>query len=100
MADSMRSRGYGSGKRTTFAKYRFDTRNLVLTLIMAVFIGITIFCAANGATQAEYVPYFTMSWFGDVFMFLGVLTYAVFLLIPVFLDIKETIKWHILRSKI
>ena len=100
MADSMRSRGYGSGKRTTFAKYRFDTRNLVLTLIMAVLIGVTIFCATKGATQAEYVPYLTMSWFGDVFMFLGVLAYAVFLLIPVFLDIKETIKWHILRSKI
>ena len=100
MADSMRSRGYGSGKRTTFAKYRFDARNLILILVMAFLLAVTIFCAAKGATQAEYIPYLMMSWFGDIYMSLGVLAYAVFLLIPVFLDIKEMIKWRILRSKI
>ena len=99
-ADSMRSRGYGSGKRTTFAKYRFDGRNIILVLVMAALIGLTIFCAAKGGTKAEFVPFFTMSWFGEPVMFLGLITYAVFLVIPLFLNCKETIKWRILRSKI
>ncbi|MBR2696106.1 MAG: energy-coupling factor transporter transmembrane protein EcfT [Parasporobacterium sp.] len=100
MADSMRSRGYGTGKRTTFAKYRFDKRNWVLLIIMVILIGITIFCAVKGSTKAEYVPYFTMTWFGEFYMTLGIVCYGIFLLIPVLLTIKETIKWRIFRSKI
>lgn len=97
-ADSMRSRGYGSGKRTTFAKYRFDGRNLILLIVMAVLLAVTIFCAAKGGTKAEFVPFFTMAWFGDFYMLLGLITYAVFLILPVVLEYKEKIKWLILRS--
>lgn len=99
-ADSMRSRGYGTGKRTTFAKYRFDRRNAVLTVIFVLLIAGTVFCAAKGSTKAEFVPYFTMTWIGDIYMLSGILTYAVFLLIPMVLSLKEKIKWRILRSKI
>lgn len=99
-ADSMRSRGYGTGKRTTFAKYRFDARNIVLLSVFAVLIGVSVFCAAKGATKAEYVPFFTMTWFGDLYMTAGIIAYSLFLLIPAFLSYKEKIKWHRLRSKI
>lgn len=99
-ADSMRSRGYGSGKRTTFAKYRFGARDIVLVLIMAALIILTAVCAAKGGTKAEFVPYFTMTWFGDPVMLTGLLAYAVFLVIPLFISCKEKIKWRILRSKI
>ena len=100
IADSMRSRGYGSGKRTTFAKYRFGARDIVLVLIMAALIILTAVCAAKGGTKAEFVPYFTMTWFGDPVMLTGLLAYAVFLVIPLFISCKEKIKWRILRSKI
>ena len=99
-ADSMRSRGYGSGKRTTFAKYKFDAKNIVLAAIFVLLIVATIICAANGGTKADFVPYLTMTWFGEPAMFLGLLLYAVFLLIPLVLSCKENIKWRILRSKI
>lgn len=99
-ADSMRSRGYGSGKRTTFAKYRFDGRNIILVLLMSLLIALTIFCAAKGGTKAEFVPFFTMTWFGEPAMLFGLLSYAIFLIIPLFLNCKETVKWRILRSKI
>ena len=98
-ADSMRSRGYGTGKRTTFAKYRFDARNIVLVAVMAVLIILTVICAAKGGTKAEFVPFFTMTWFGEPAMLLGLLAYVLFLLIPMFLTCKEKIKWRILRSK-
>ena len=58
-ADSMQSRGYGTGKRTSFAKHRFDARNNILLVFMGVLIVLIIFCAVNGSTKAEYVPYVT-----------------------------------------
>ena len=97
-ADSMRSRGYGTGKRTNFAKYQFDARNIILFSIFIILIAITIFCAAKGSTQAEYVPFFSMAWFGDFDMLLGIIVYGVFLVIPTVLELKEIIKWRILRS--
>lgn len=97
-ADSMRSRGYGSGKRTTFAKYRFDAKNIVLLGIMLILIAVTVFCAAKGSTKAEFVPFFTMTWFGDFYMTLGITAYGILMIIPVALEYKEKIKWRILRS--
>ena len=78
----------------------FDGRNIILVLFLVLLAAFTVFCAANGGTMAQFVPFFTMSWFGEPFMLFGVLAYAVFLVIPLALNIKETIKWRILRSKI
>lgn len=97
-ADSMRSRGYGTGKRTNFAKYRVDARNIILFIIMLLLIAVTIFCAAKGSTKAEFVPFFTMTWFGDFYMTLGISAYGILMIIPVVLEFKEKIKWRILRS--
>ena len=99
-ADSMRSRGYGTGKRTTFAKYRFDARNVIISSLFVILLAAVIFCAAKGCAKAEFVPYFTMTWFGEIYMLIGFITYTVFLCIPTLLFFKETIKWRILRSKI
>ena len=41
-ADSMRSRGYGSGKRTNFAIYRFDGRDVILLLAMCLLIAVIL----------------------------------------------------------
>lgn len=98
-ADSMRSRGYGTGKRTSFAKYCFDGRNVVLLAVMGILVAAILFCAAKGSTDAEYVPYVTITWFGNIYMLTGMTAYGLFLVLPVFLQLKETLKWKILRSK-
>ena len=97
-ADSMRSRGYGSGKRTAFAKYRFDARNIVLLVVFLVLLAVIIFCAANGSTKAVYYPFLSMTWFGDFYMTTGIIAYGIFLILPACLEYKEKIKWRILRS--
>lgn len=100
-ADSMRARGYGSSKkRTNFAEYKFGLRNIILSVALGILIFIIIFCAVNGGTYAEYTPTLNLIWFGDWYMFIGTIAYAIFLFIPSLLDIKEIIKWQILRSKI
>ncbi|MBR3243746.1 MAG: energy-coupling factor transporter transmembrane protein EcfT [Parasporobacterium sp.] len=98
-ADSMQSRGYGTGKRTSFAKHRFDARNNILLVFMGVLIVLIIFCAVNGSTKAEYVPYVTITWFGNIYMLTGMIAYGLFLVLPAALQLKETVKWKILRSR-
>lgn len=99
-ADSMKSRGYGSGKRTNFAIYSFTGKNIAMIIVIVLLMGFTIFCSAKGATYADFDRAVTMTWFGDIYMLVGVIVYAIFLFIPTFLNIKENVRWRILRSKI
>ena len=53
-ADSMRSRGYGTGRRTSFALYRFDRRDGILMALMTVLMIVILFCAFMGGTGDVY----------------------------------------------
>ena len=91
-ADSMRSRGYGSGKRTNFRLYRMTGTDWALLLFMGALIGITL---TAGGTEAAYTPELSIAR-----PTLGLVTYVIFLLIPIVMQIKEMIQWHICVSRI
>ncbi len=99
-ADSMRSRGYGTSRRSSYLSYRFDLRNLILTMILTALIITVIFCGINGAAEAVFIPELSLAWFGNPHTFAGLIFYAVFLLVPALINIKELLLWQILRSKI
>ncbi len=99
-ADSMQSRGYGCGKRTTFSIYRFDGRDKVLTAFMTLSLILILFCVANGAASASYTPDFFISGTESVYTVTGIVFYLIFLMIPTVINVMEEITWHILRSKI
>lgn len=61
MADSMRSRGYGTGKRTTFSVYRFEGRDKGLLILMSVLLATVIFCCVMGGSSASYTPEFSIN---------------------------------------
>lgn len=91
-ADSMRARGYGTAKRTSFQIYRMTFRDWGLLILILVLACAVIFA---GGTSASYTPRMfiePVSW--------GFGAYCIFVLIPSALQIKEAITWHILRSKI
>ena len=93
--DSMRARGYGSAKRSSFMIYRMTTTDWTLLTVMAVLISLTIAAACLGQFRAAFVPTIQLahiSW--------GWIAYTCYLLIPTALHIKEAIQWHISRSKI
>lgn len=96
-ADSMRSRGYGSGKRTSFAIYRFDGRDIALLIIMIIFIGVIVFCGAMGGMT--YIPGEAIN-MSNPYTIAGITAYTLFLVIPTALNIKESITWRILKSRI
>ncbi len=94
-ADSMRARGYGTAKRSSFMIYRMTGLDWTLLAVMGLLFSLTVAAACSGQFAAEFVPVLEIapvSW--------GLLAYTCYLLIPTALQIKEAIQWHISRSKI
>ena len=92
-ADSMRARGYGSAKRSSFMIYRMTGRDWVL---LAVEILLAALVILGGSFSAAYTPVVEIAPLSVP----GFAAYCVYLLIPTFLHIKEVLTWHILRSGI
>ena len=99
-ADSMRSRGYGSGPRSSFSIYRFDSRDKALLAIMCILVAVVLVCGIMGGAKAVYTPALFISWFDNMYTAAGLAAYFIFLSIPTVLNITEAITWRILRSKI
>lgn len=99
-ADSMRSRGYGSGKRTSFSIYSFDGRDKLLLTFMMILIAGVICVAARGGMAVTYTPHLDFVGTENLWTIIGSVIYFIFLSIPTVLNIVEGITWRILRSKI
>ena len=95
-ADSMRSRGYGTGKRSSFMIYTMTSLDWGLLAAMAALFGIAVFI---GDKSAAFTPILSIAPIGG-WNLLGLLAYGMFLLLPTALHIKEAIQWHISRSRI
>ena len=100
MADSMRSRGFGCGKRTSFSIYKLKKSDKCLITVMIVQIFIIILCAVKGGMEAVYLPTMHIQGFNNIWTILGGIAYLMLLSIPTFLHIWEAIIWRILKSKI
>ena len=93
--DSMRARGYGTAKRTSFMIYRMTALDWVLLCLLPLLLALVILAACQGQLAATYTPDFAiapLSW--------GIVPYTLYLLIPTVLYTKEAIQWHIMRSRI
>lgn len=94
-ADSMKSRGYGTAKRSCFHTYRMTRSDRLLLTFMAITAGLTVYGAATGSVSAIYTPGFSAA---PVSIFLPV--YCIFLLIPSGIHLKEALLCRIFISKI
>ncbi len=93
--DSMRARGYGTAKRTSFIIYRMTAADWTILVVMLILFAATVAAACLGQAAAVFVPTLQIapaSW--------GVVTYTCYLLIPTVLHAKEAIQWHISKLKI
>ena len=93
--DSMRSRGYGTAKRTSFMIYRLGAMDRSLLILIPVLLALIITAGCCGQMAAAFTPEFQIapvSW--------GIVPYTIYLLIPTVLHTKEAILWRISRSGI
>jgi len=97
--DAMRSRGYGSAKRSSFAVYRMTGMDVCLLLIQGLLLVGILAAVVTGGTTAVFTPEIFIAPVAGTHL-PGFLAYCLYLMIPTILHIKETVQWHISRSKI
>ena len=93
--DSMRARGYGTAKRSSFMLWQWKPADSAVLCGLSLLSAAVIAAAIGGQTAAVFTPVpdiAPLSW--------GLVPYAVYLLIPVAFYVKEAVQWHILKSRI
>lgn len=92
-ADSMKARGFGARRRTTFHLFRFDARDArTLALILTLF-GICVVARCYGHGYMEYYPRITALTMGASSMTMFIL-FAALMLLPSILEAKEAVVWR------
>ncbi len=98
-ADSMRSRGYVSKGRTNYIVYNRTIRDKILNIIFILLVLLIMPCALKGGMSIQYIPQIIFPKI-DIFTIIALISYFIFLFIPIAIEISEDIIWHILKSKI
>lgn len=98
-ADSMRARGYGTAKRSSFRIYRMTLRDWLLLWILLFLLAVLVFAALFGSMSAAYTPALDLAPVRGVHIF-GLLAYCVYVFLPTALQIKEALLWHFSKFKI
>lgn len=91
-ADSMRARGYGAAKRTSFRLYRLTGQDVFLLVLTGMLFAAVLLCGGTGTSFTPVMKIPPLGW--------GFGAYCCLLLIPVILDWKEALLWRISISKI
>lgn len=95
-SDSMKSRGYGVRKRTSFSVYKLSARDVVVLLIMVLSSAVVIYGGIAGKLKFSYYPCIenaTVSLYGIIVF----CSYMLFMFIPVFIEVWEVIKWKYIK---
>lgn len=97
--DSMKARGYGLPGRSGFSIFKFDKRDFFI-LITIVCLGIYVITGKlNGEIDFSYFPAIR----GNKLSAYGISIYTshfMLCILPVIIEIREVIKWKVLKSKI
>ena len=98
-ADCMEARGYGTARRTQMSRFSFTLRDLIFMLVSIILVFI---CAAAVGTKKisfEFYPVIRYS-APDLTGIIGIISYAVLVLMPVFIETEVKLRWNYLKSKI
>lgn len=90
-ADSMRSRGYGVAKRTSFSVFKWSRHDSISFIVILLLISICAYFMIND--NFIFYPVIQGKLFSQANL-AGYLSYAVLLIYPLMLELKEVIKWR------
>lgn len=98
-ADSMKSRGFGTGKRTAFSNFKFEKRDIYALTGITVLAVYIFWGAKNKVLSFRYFPSIVKIKFSPYALSVfGV--YLILFCIPIILEITEEIRWRKSESKI
>lgn len=97
-ADSMKARGYGVARRTSFSLFIFEQRDRLMLVAIAVLVSINICASVKGVITYYFYPTFSEihTDVGSIFFYSS---YFLLLSIPLLIEIKGGIQWRLLKSK-
>ncbi|MBO4563203.1 MAG: energy-coupling factor transporter transmembrane protein EcfT [Clostridia bacterium] len=99
ISDSMKSRGYGLPGRTSYSIYRFDRRDAVMGILMAVCFALSAAAMATKHIWFRFYP--SVKYSGtDAFSVIGYAAFLILCMLPVILNVKENAEWRIIRSRL
>ncbi len=98
-ADSMKSRGYGMKKRSSFSIYTFTNRDLVMIIIIGIMAMLLGFSYVYGYTRLEFYPMIGQVKFDVLSMFIYI-SFFVMSILPVCIELVEAARWKSLEYKI
>lgn len=97
-ADSMRCRGFGTGRHTTFARYRFGVRDACLAAVLVLLLAGAAAGAASGALSVDYFPTIAAP-DASPLVVVGCVCFVAFLAVPAVIDLWEAASWRISLSR-
>lgn len=92
-ADSMKSRGFGTKKRTAFSIYKWKTSDTVVLLYLILLGSVAVLCATVGDMQWVYFPKIIENPTSPVVITMYV-AFTGICITPIYLTAKEALKWH------
>ncbi len=98
-ADSMKSRGYGFSGRTAFSIYKFSTRDAAAVIWILSLSTYVIIGAVLGIMDFSCFPEIKTADF-SFYAFTVFASYFALLATPVFIELREVIRWKSIKSKI
>ena len=98
-ADSMEARGYGVGRRSSFAIFRFHKSDAAALGAIALLFGLTLGGMLTNLLSFSYYPYIEMHEM-TALSWLCYIAYALLSFLPTLKYTGEKIKWKYLQSKI
>ncbi len=98
-ADSMEARGYGIGRRTSFAVYRFYGKDAAMLVTVLLLLAFSLVGTALDAVKIAFYPAIVVHE-SSIFAVFTYLSYGILAFLPSISEAEERIKWHCLRSKI
>lgn len=98
-ADSMRSRGFGTCRRTSYARYRMGARDVALLTVLALLLAGAFAAAAQGALSMEYFPRLALPACTPLAV-VGGACFLAFLAAPTVVNAWEAASWRISLSRI
>ena len=95
-ADSMRARGYGQHKRSTFSVFRFGKRDAKMLALIIALMAVEIFAYAAGRGTMNFYPSIIVPKidFIDIIIYIS---YILLGILPAVIQMKEDLKWKRLK---
>lgn len=96
-AQSMRARGYGLGKRSSYRRYRLRDKDLFLLFYLVVTAGISLWGQLAGHGVLTIYPRLgsVVLSHADWFYFVS---FSAFITFPLWLEGREFFRWHVFKS--